>query len=241
MKKIAYATAFVFMAGAFAFAAYSDALKLYQDKKYQESLGKIAGELVVGRDTDAKSSNYELRFLAAHNHWKLGNYEAAIAHFKRCAEIQKDIADPLLDLALLLAETGKYREAELHVTRALAMQKSALGYYIIGKSAYGVGNFWKAKEFYEKAIGLDPGLYIAYNGLGCALMKLSRYAHANTAFSAALSVMPSSPEILNNMGLCLEKMGKRDEAVGYYEKAAGLTPQNPVIRQNLNRVKENKK
>ncbi len=241
MKRMCLAITIILAMSSALLASYDEALKLYQDKKYQESLGKIAVALVVEKDMDAKSPNYELRFLAAHNHWKLGNYEAAIAHLKRCTEIQKDIVDPLIDLSMVLIDAGKYHDADIYTARALALQKSALVYYLIGKSAYGIGNFWKAKEFYEKAIGIDPGLYIAYNGLGCTLMRLARYTQANTAFAAALSMVPSSPEVLNNMGLSLEKMGKRDEALAYYKKAAEKNVQNPVIQQNLNRVKDAKK
>lgn len=223
------------------FASYDEALKLYQEKRYKDSLAKIATDLVVGRDTDAKSSNYELRYLAAHNHWRLGNVEAAISHFKRCSEIQKDISDPLVDLALMLVEFKKYKDAEIYAARALGIQKTPMVYYVIGKSAYGAGNFWRAKEFYEKAISLDPELYAAYNGLGCSLLKLGKFTHANTAFSAALSIAPSSPEILNNMGLCLEKMGKNQDAKNYYKKAIDKNPDNPVIVKNLSRVSQNSK
>lgn len=241
MKKLLVPAVLAMLLPYAAFASYEDALTLFQEKKYGDSLNRIAGELAVGRDMDAKSPNYELRFLAAHNHWRLGNHEPAISHFKRCIEIQREIVDPYVDLSLLLVELKRYQEAEAVAVRGLALQKNAMLYFLVGKSSFGVGNYWRAKEFFEKAIGMDPALYVAYNSLGCTLMRLERYAHANTAFSAALSIAPSSAEILNNMALSLERLGKMNGALSYLKKASEQSPENPVIRANLKRVSESKR
>ncbi len=241
MRKLLYFIIIMGVCQTAGFASYEEALQLYTQKKYEDSLTQIASELVIEKDFDQKSPNYELRYLAAHNHWKLGNYESAAAHLKRCTEIQKDITDPLIDLAALLIEQKKFREAETYTVRALSIQKEPMAYYLTGKAAYGVGNFWRAKEFYEKAISLDPELYVAYNGLGCSLMKLERYSQANTAFSAALAIAPDSAEVLNNMGLSLEKLGRANDALAYYKKASEYAPDNPVIVANLNRLGEKQK
>lgn len=240
MKKIPIILILIAVSPSLAFASYDQALKLYQQNKFKETLAVIAAELSVGKDADPNSENYALRFLAAHSHWKLGNTEAAIAHFKRCTEIKRDTVDPSIDLSLMLIELGRYREAEASAVKALAAQKNPMLYFLVGRSAYGAGNYWRAKEFYEKAIAVDPTLYIAYNGLGCALMRLGKHTQANTAFSAALATAPVSPEILNNIGRSLEKMGKPREAASYYKKALELRPDSQVITQNLNRIKEKK-
>lgn len=236
MKKLVCGAVILLLSAGGALASYDEALRLFQEKKFRESLDLIASELSVDRDFQQNSPNYALRFLAAHNHWKMGNYEAAIAHFRRCADIQKDLPDPLIDLGLLLIDTGRYREAEPFAQRALALQKNPIAYYVVAKSAYGVGNFWRAKEFYEKAISMDPEFFAAYNGLGMTLMRLERYTQASTAFAAALAAAPSSPELLNNMGLCFEKMGKKKEALEYYRKAERQSPENQTVRQNLSRL-----
>ena len=236
MKKLICIAAILLMPVSAVYASYDEALKLFQEKKYRESLEKIASELSVERDFQENSPNYALRFLAAHNHWKMGNHEAAIAHFRRCADIQKDLPDPLIDLGLLLLDLRRYRDTEPFAQRALALQKNPIAYYVVAKSAYGLGNYWRAKEFFEKAISLDPEFFAAYNGLGMTLMRMGRYTQASTAFAAALAAAPSSSELLNNMGLCLEKMGKPKDALEYFKKADRLSPGNATIRQNLSRL-----
>jgi tetratricopeptide (TPR) repeat protein len=165
MKKLLYGAVIVLLSAAGALASYDEALKLYQEKKFRESLDSIASELSVDQDFQQNSPNYALRFLAAHNHWKMGNHEAAIAHFRRCADIQKDTSRSSDRPGTLLIDIGRYWEAEPFAQRALALQKNPIAYYVVAKSAYGVGNFWRSKEFFEKSISMDPEFFVAYNGL----------------------------------------------------------------------------
>lgn len=237
MKKIAATLTILFMTVNL-FASYDEALKLFKEKKYDESLKKLGDELEVSRDMEAGAPNYKIRFLAAHNHWKLGNREAVISHFKRCMDIQKDTVDPYIDLSLFLAEQGLLNDAETYARKGLTVKDSAMLYYVLGKVSLIRQNYWRAKELFEKANSVDPEIYMSYNGLGIALMKLEKYGDANTAFTVALAIRPDSSEILNNMGLSLEKLGKNKEAYEYYKKANSLDMENKVILANMLRAKK---
>lgn len=237
MKKIISIIIFIISFNSVLFASYKEALTLYEEKKYKESLAMIAGELDITKDLEVESSNYNLRFLAAHNHWKLGNLQGAISHFKRCADIKKDSADPLIDLSLMMLENRRYGDANYFATSALKIAESQMPYYVLGKSAMKLWNLYKAKEYFEKAISIDPEFWTAYNDLGIVLMGLKKYGEANTAFSAALSIMPDSSEIQNNIGISLEKMDKLEEALNYFNRAYEKNSGNPVIQGNINRVK----
>ncbi|MCX7678754.1 MAG: tetratricopeptide repeat protein [Spirochaetes bacterium] len=219
------------------FASYEDALKLFDEKKFQESLKLIAAELDVKKDSDPSSPNYKLRFLAAHNHWKLGNYEPSLLHFKKCMQIRPHSEEPYIDASLMLLSAKKITDAEEIVKRGLEVKKSPMLYYVYGKIAAKNENFWKAKELFEKAISLDPDLYPAYNSLGIVLMKLNKPSEANTAFSAALSLSPNSAEILNNLGYSFMVLRKYDVSIKYFEKALLLSPENDIIKLNLSFAK----
>ena len=219
------------------FASYKDALSLYEAGKYKESLEIIASELDPAKDLENNSPNYEMRFLAAHNHWKMGNFQGAIAHFRRCADIKKDSADPWIDLSLMMLESKRYGDANYFAMGALKISESQMPYFILGKSALKIGNFYKAKEYLEKAISIEPEFWTAYNELGIVLMALNKYSEANTAFSAALTGKPGSAEIQNNIAMSLEQMNKLNEALNYYNKALEKNPDNPVIQGNVNRIK----
>ncbi len=237
MKKTVIVIALLLFTGTSLFASYKEALKLFEQKDYKGSLKMIADELETANDTKPDSPNYNLRFLAAHNHWKLGNTKSAIDHFTRCIVIKKDKADPYIDLALLQIELKKYAEADATARRGMEFEKSPMLYYIMGISALKRENFWKAKEMFEKANSLNPELYYSYNALGITLMKLKKYSEANTAFSAAYAVKPRSAEIVNNLGMSYEKLGKNKDAFEYYKKAQALDEKNKVIVANLDRMK----
>ena len=216
-----------------AFASYEEALRLFDEKKYGESLKLIASQLDVKLDSDPSSSNYKLRFLAAHNHWKLGTHDSALLHFQKCMQIKPDTVDPYIDAALMLTELKKYGGAESYVKKGLDIKKDAMLYFAYGNISAQSGNYWKAKDLLEKSISLNPELPVAYNSLGMVLMKLDRASEANTAFTAALSMNPGSSEIMNNVGYSLMSMGKYDVAVKYLEKAHLMNPENPAIKANL--------
>lgn len=218
------------------FAAYEDALKLFQDGKYTDSLKIVAEDLDTARDMEPNSPNYKLRYLAAYNHWKLGNDGSVIAHLKRCSEIDKSKAEPLIDLALFLSEKGQYPEATNYARLALEKAKNPMSFVVLGKVANGYQNYWGAKEYFEKAIAIDPQMDVAYNGLGIALMNLGKFDQAEIAFSAAAALNSRSLEILNNLAVCYERLGKKNEAIENCNKILAIDPENATIKQNLARL-----
>jgi Flp pilus assembly protein TadD len=238
MKKLL--SIFIIFISSASFASYEDALKLFQDKKYAESLSIVAKELVGAEDFKPGSPNYKQRLLAAHNHWKLGNDKSAAAHFKKCTEIDKKNPAAYIDLAMMYLEMKKYNDADAAASRGLAYSKDGMLYYVLGMVQLSTKNYNKAKDFFEKANSANPELYISYNALGIALMNLQKYSEANTAFSVALAINTESPEIINNVGMSYEKLGKKKEAAEYFKKASSLDSSNETIKANLKRIESSK-
>ena len=244
MKFQVFAAAAVLfcLASAQAFADYNQALELFKQGKYQESLKAAADALDVTKDADPAAPNYQIRFLAAHNHRKLGNLANAAIHLQKCAEIKPASVDPLIDLSFLMIDSGKYKESFTFAQKVVAMDsKNAMGYYLLGLSMYKQGAFWGAKEYLEKAISFDPEMYMAWNTQGLVLMALKKYADANTAFSAALAMNPDTAELVNNLAVSYAKMGNIAEAQKAAEKAATLAPANEQIKKNRDAIAAMKK
>jgi len=241
MKKfLSFLIIFTVM-GSNAFAAYDQALALFQEKKYQESLNILGQDLIVADDFKPGSPNYKIRFLAAHNHWKLGNEESASAHFRRCMAIDKTKVDPYIDLAILYTEKGKLGNASSIAEDGLQIKEDPMLFWILGRISYMKGNYSRAKELLEKANSMDPEYYFSYNDLGIVLMKLSKFGDANTAFSVALAINPESVEINTNMAQSLVMMGKSNEAESYAKKALTLAPDNEMIKNLVKKIEETKK
>lgn len=218
------------------FASYEEALELYSEKKYADSLKILAQELNPAEDMTAASPNYKLRFLAAHNHWKLGNPQSVIAHLKRCMDIQKDSVDPYIDLVFFYYEKGYYRDAEVTAYKGIKIKESPLFYYVLGQIALQRKNYWRAKGLFEKANSLSPELYISYNALGITLMNLGKYSEANTAFTVARAIKMDSYEILNNLALSYEAMKDFARAKELYLLAGKLIEDKTMVDENIARV-----
>ena len=239
MKKLFIAL--ILVVATAAFADYNKALELYQKGQFKDSLAVVAAELVTGNDALPGSPNYNMRYLAAHNHWKLGNFDNAASHLRKCALINKTTADPYIDLALLYLDQKKYKDAEAYAHQAIALKADEpMGYLIMGRLALNYKNYWRAKEMFEKALSFDPEFYAAYNGLGIAFMNLGKYSQANTAFSAAYSIRSVSPEILSNLALSCAMMGKSDEAAMYIKKALSYKSDDDQIKKNAEFIAKKK-
>jgi len=237
MKKIYASLVIIMFFTSLLHASYNEALDFFKAKKYIDSLQSIAKKLDVKNDLNPGSDNFKLRYLAAYNHWELGNSRSAIAHFKRCIDIQNDNVNPYLDLSLHLFEQKRYTEAELIIQKGLKINKSPEFYYILGRISLRRKNYWRAKGLFEKTNSLSSDLFGSYNGLGIALMNLKKYSNANTAFSVALALNPDSPELLNNIALSLEMMKKNSEAYKYIEQANLIEVKNKTIKRNMRRLK----
>lgn len=218
------------------FANYDEALKLFEQGNYDDALKKIASSLDVSRDFEPNSPNYNLRYLAGFIHAKKGNFESALTHLKRCADIQKDNINPLIDIAFLYIDQKKNTDAIVWARKALQVKQDPVAYYILGLSYSGIESYWQAKEYLEKAISLDPEMYYAYNELGNVLMFLGRITHAQTAYSAAYALASSSALVCNNLAMSYAQAGDIKKAVEVIEKARKLAPDNSVIVENYNRI-----
>ena len=223
------------------FAAYDQALALFQEKKYQESLAILAQDLSVADDFKPGSPNYKIRFLAAHIHWKLGNEDSATAHFRKCMAIEKTNIDPYVDLAMFLTEKGKLNAASSVVEDGLKIKEDPMLFWMLGRISYLKGNFERAKDLLERTNSMDPEFYFSYNDLGIVLMKMNKFGEANAAFSVALAINPGSAEINANMAHDLLLMGKGSEADVYAKKALELAPDSEIIKNLIKKIEENKK
>lgn len=236
MKKVIPVLIMVLMALPLS-AGYDEALNLFQEQRYEESLKVLADNLDVSEDMTEGAPNYKIRFLAAHVHWKLGNVQPVIAHFRRCMEIDASAVEPYIDLSLFLIERKRYSDAEGVLREGLEVEEDAMLFYGLGRIALEQRNYSRAREFFEKSNSINPELYVSYNGLGIALMNLKKYSQAVAAFSVANALRPESAELLNNLAESFEKTGRIEEAYEYISKAYEIDPDNIPIKNNYERIK----
>ena len=108
-------------------------------------------------------------------------------------------------------------------------------YNDMGMVYYITGNYYVAKECYEKALIISkkvhdeehPDVATSYNSLGAVYSDLGKYNEAKEYFEKALVIMKNIYEeehagvatSYNNLGIVYSDLGKYNEAKEYYEKA----------------------
>lgn len=89
-------------------------------------------------------------------------------------------------LASSLQKTWRPEAAVAHIERALAERpEDALFVFVSGNVLADLGRYAEAEAAYRRAVGLDPGLALAWHHLGQLLGRLDRLEEAAAAYEAA--------------------------------------------------------
>lgn len=113
-----------------------------------------------------------------------------------------------------------------------------------GLSFAQMGNPYKALEYYEKAIRLNPKHEPAGRGkaalnfaLGNKMVSENNFQQAYVHYRIAQSIIPHHPDYNNNLGNVALRLNKFDEAVQAFQRAVKKYPNNKTYQGNLNIAK----
>ena len=95
----------------------------------------------------------------------------------------------------------------------------------IGRLYLKDGHYEKAVWEYQKALGMDPQLVAAYNGIGIAYTMLEKYSQAVTAQQKALELQPNFAKAHAGLGLAYLRQNKTELALEHYRQTVALEPQ----------------
>jgi tetratricopeptide (TPR) repeat protein len=103
----------------------------------------------------------------------LGNYDAAVAAYKKCVELNPNLPDYDNNLAVVLAKTGKVPEAMQACDKSgsLDAAKGATCWLNIGVVLYNGNHLAEAVEPLKKATTLNPNAADAWYLLGASLLS----------------------------------------------------------------------
>jgi tetratricopeptide (TPR) repeat protein len=83
-----------------------------------------------------------------------------------------------------------------------------------------------AEEHFKRALDLDSGLAIAWNGMGVVYAGTGRQGEAVSAWKRTVELDPRQYDTLYNLGTLLTKLNRFDEAIPYLEKFIQLAPRD---------------
>jgi tetratricopeptide (TPR) repeat protein len=138
------------------------------------------------------------------------------------------------NLASVLGEEGKSREAVEHLVTALRLYpRNPPAHYDLGVLYHRLGNIAEAKRCFATALEQEPHYARALQGMGTLLIQSGELEDGADHFARALALNPNSSTNHFNLGTALAALGRLDEARDHFEQARGLEPTKPEIEVPL--------
>lgn len=138
------------------------------------------------------------------------------------------------NLALALAEAGKYEQSLVHIRAALDQRPdypdyiNNLGYIIMEQ-----GRYKDAIRHFERALKLNPREWRVHQNLATALMWTNNTNEAVSHYHIALDLDPGNKKVLNDLANAMVRQGQITDALTYYLKALSRDPTDPEIHNNF--------
>ncbi|MES0491485.1 MAG: hypothetical protein ABUK01_15935, partial [Leptospirales bacterium] len=168
--------------------------------------------------------NFKLRYLAAHNHWKQGNFDSAIVHFERTIKTDPSKPGPYIDYALMQIHRrylGTARKIALRGIQNLTDHKVSIPsklYNILSRINLLENNAKKALEYAEKAKSVfdqkETGVKDKLEAVvleARAHLSLADYEKAEFSMLWGLSFRKQSPYLHNLLGYIYQQWYKSEK------------------------------
>jgi protein O-GlcNAc transferase len=170
-----------------------------------------------------------------------GEYDSAMASFRRAIELDPGQPDANSNLAKALSLKGKFEEAIAHYLQALespALADKSGTSIALGNAFYNPGRIEEAEAAYRRAIKLDPGNQHAQSNLGVTLARQGKLGEAVDHFRLAIAASPDFAAAHNSLGDCLRAQGKLEAAIEAYENALRADPGFAPAAKNLENARK---
>ena len=146
------------------------------------------------------------------------------------------------NLGAYLQQQGRLDEAVAQYQRAIHLTSDsgllAATYANLGNAYRKLGQDPQAEESYDQALGMNPGQFNAYLGLGQLREKQNQVEEAIRNYSRSVELRPTDEGFLL-LGHALESAGRRAEALVAYQSALKLSPGLPEAQHAVDALTVN--
>jgi len=164
---------------------------------------------------------------------RTGDFERAVALYRKSVAMAPKDRDARYNLAVTLQEAGRGEEAVEALTAAIRLDPgrpeahNALGIALALR-----GEFEGARRELAKSVELDPHNARAFNNLGNVLRDLKRPEEAERAYRRAAELAPTYADPLNGLGTLEVQRDNPTAAISYFDHALTIAPQLHEARLN---------
>ena len=157
--------------------------------------------------------------------------------FERALQLDPNMAEAHLNLALIDGQENRLDAALEHLARTVVLQgktpQAAYTHYLRAKVFSAQGDFAQAATELETAVALRPAYSEAWSALGSVRRAMLDGEAARTAYERAIASDPANAEARYQLGQELLREGKAREAVQHLEAARKLGRQDTATLYSL--------
>jgi len=151
-----------------------------------------------------------------------GQYEKAAEQFQKAVQLDPTNDRGYSGLAGAYQRLNQPSKAEETYQRAISVRPQYWrGYTMLAAFYTSQAEYGKAEVMWRRGTELDPDSYIAFNGLGAALLYTGRDADAGEALEKSISIRPSYFSY-SNLGVAQFRLHKFQDSMASYREALRL-------------------
>ena len=163
-----------------------------------------------------------------------GNFEAALASYKKAKEISPRNAAIHKNLADIEKKCGNIQAAMHAYRQAIKINPQYPGALNgLANALAEKGEVQSAIDHYYTAIDIKPYYFEAYNNLGNILRENGEYQAAIKNLQKALKLNPDDARIHNNLGLAFHDFQENDAALDSFKRAIKIDPTYAEALNNM--------
>lgn len=174
---------------------------------------------------------------------RLGKYEQALNHFKRAAFLYPDQPRAYHNMGIIYIKTSRFTKAEKSFLRALALSQNndrekALNYKCLGDTYLRLEELPKARQFYQLALSLRPGMVEVYLELAKYYTAKRQYPLAIPQWETAVALSPQDAQAHFTLGQCYFLTGEREKAGKSLQQCLQIKPDLIQARRFLEKLNQ---
>jgi len=145
----------------------------------------------------------------------LKEYNQAEGFYEKSLKLKSDYSEARYNLCVLYVKTDRFDEAieECSLASSDILYRSRdKAFTTLGVAYFKKGDLDRAKEYYEKALEINPAFVYTHNELGKLYMSIGEYQLAAEEFKKAVFGYELYDEAIYNLGIAYLKLGLTVEA-----------------------------
>lgn len=203
-----------------------------------EAAAPTEGDTLAPETTDAPMAPWE-HYDQGISAWKRGETTTAETHLREWVAYAPDHVKGRVNLARVLIEIGRPREAKEHASLAANLDPASVpAKRVLARALAEAGDAPAALAMYEEALWLDPDDHWSLNNMGYLLILRGRHEEAVGPLALAAELDSTNAMFRSNLGAALEGAGYPAAALAAFAAAVAIDPGHTRAAASVARLRE---